>query len=93
MLKDMGEAKYYMGCQIARDHKARKLKLVQHLYVKSMVKTFGVENESRLLFFWGVSILSKEDELQIPEENEKMLEFPYREALGAPMWTSAMTRP
>ena len=45
-LKDMGNASYYMGCHIARDRKARELKLDQHLYVKSMVVKFGVEKTS-----------------------------------------------
>ena len=48
-LKDMGDAKYYMGYQITRDRKAHELKLDQRLYVKSLVKKFGVEKISRVL--------------------------------------------
>ena len=33
------------------------------------------------------------DEPQIPEEEEDMLKFPYREAVGAFIWTATMTRP
>ena len=31
-LKDMGDARYYMGCHITRNRKARELKLDQHFY-------------------------------------------------------------
>ena len=40
-LKDMGDAEYYMGSHITRNHKARELKFDQHLYVESMVKRFS----------------------------------------------------
>ena len=52
-LKGMGDAKYYMGCHIARGREASGLKLDQHLYVKAMVKTFGVEKARRISAFGG----------------------------------------
>ena len=47
-LKDMGDAGYYMGCHITRNHKAHELKLDQHLYVESMVKGFDVEKATKI---------------------------------------------
>ena len=44
----MGGAKYYMGCMITRNRKALELKLDQHLYVKSVMETFGVQKASRI---------------------------------------------
>ena len=60
-LKDMGDAGYYMGCQITRNRKARELKLDQHLYVESMVKRFDVKRASEIPAASGVSMLSKAD--------------------------------
>ena len=72
-LKGMGDAKYYnMGCHITWYRKARELKLDQHLYLKSMVKTFGVEKASRIPTCSGVPSLSKADEPKTPEEKEEM---------------------
>ena len=46
-LEDMDDAGYYMGCHITRNHKARELKLDQHLYVESMVKWFDIKKTLR----------------------------------------------
>ena len=92
-LKDMDDAGYYMGCHITRNRKARELKLDQHLYVESMVKGFGVKKATKIPAASGMPTLSKADEPRNPEEKEKMRNFPYREAVGALMWTATMTRP
>ena len=92
-LKDMGDAGYYMGCQITRNRKARELKFDQHLYVESMVKRFDVKNATKIPAASGVPTLSKADEPRNPEEKEEMRKFPYRETVGALMWTATMTRP
>ena len=92
-LKDMGNAGYNMGCHITRNRKARELKLDQHLYVESMVKRFNVKKETKIPAASGVPTLSKADEPRNLEEKEEMRKFPYREAVGALMWTATMTRP
>ena len=91
-LKDMGDAGYYMGCHITRNRKARELKLDQHLYIKSVVKRFDVKKATKIPAASGVPTLSKADEPRNPEEKEKMRKFPYREAVGALIWTATMTR-
>ena len=91
-LKDMGNAGYYMGCHITRNRKARELKLDQHLYVESMVKRFDVKKATKIPAASGVLTLSRADEPRNPEEKEEMRKFPYREAVGAFMWTATMTR-
>ena len=92
-LKDMGDAVYYMDCHITRNRKARELKLDQHLNVESMVKRFDVKKATKIPAASGVPTLSKADEPQNPEEKEEMRKFPYREVVGALMWTATMTRP
>ena len=91
-LKDMGDAGYYMDCHITRNRKAHELKLDQHLYVESMVKRFDVEKATKIPAGSGVPTLSKADEPRNSEEKEEMRKFPYREAVGALMWTATMTR-
>ena len=92
-LKGVGDAKYYMRCHITRDHEAHEFKLDQRLYVKSIVKKFGVKKASRAPVSSEVPTLSKEDEPQTPEGEKYTLKFPYREAVGAVMWVATMTRP
>ena len=92
-LKDMGDAGYYIGCHNTRNRKARELKLDQHLYVESMVKRFDVKKTTKIPAASGVPTLSKADEPWNQEEKEEMRKFPYREAVGALMWTVTMTRP
>ena len=92
-LKDMGDAGYYMSCHITRNRKARELKLDQRLYVESMVKRFHVKKATKIPAASGVLTLSKADEPRNPEEKKETKKFPYREAVGALMWTATMTRP
>ena len=92
-LKDMVDAGYYMGCHISRNHKAREFKFDQHLYVESMVKRFDVKKTTKIPAASEVPTLSKADEPWNPEEQKEMRKFPYREAVGALMWTATMTRP
>ena len=91
--EDMGDAEYYMGCHITRNRKARELKLDQHLYVESMVKKFDVKKATKRPAASRVPMLSKADESRNPEKEEKMRKFPYRETVGALMWTATMARP
>ena len=92
-LKDMGDAGYCMGCHITRNRKARELNFDQHLYVESMVKRFDVKKTPKIPAASGVPTLSKADEPRNPEEKEEIRKFPYREAVGALMWTATMTWP
>ena len=92
-LKDMGDAGYYMGCNITRNRKARELKLDQHFYVESMVKWVDVKKATKIPAAPGVPTLSKADEPRNPEEKEDIRKYPYREAVGVLLWTTTMTRP
>ena len=91
--KDMGDAGYYTGCHTTRNRKAHEMELDQHLYVESMVKMFDVKKAAKMPAASGVPTLSKADEPRNQEEKEKMRKFPYREAVGALMWTATITRP
>ncbi|CAM9414988.1 unnamed protein product, partial [Ascophyllum nodosum] len=89
----MGDAGYYIGCHITRNRKAHELKFDQHLYVESVLKRFDVKEATKIPAASGMPTVSKADEPRNPREKEEMRKFPYREAVGALMWTVTMTRP
>ena len=93
MSKGMGDVKYYMGCRTKRNVQAREVQHDQHLYVKSMVETFGVDKARSIADSSEVPTLSNADELQTSEEKGDMSEFSYRKIVGALMWPAVMTRP
>ena len=80
-----------MGFHTTRNRKAHELKLDQHLYAESMVKSFDVKKATEIPAASGVPTLSKADELRNPEK-EEMRKSPHREAVGSLMWTATMTR-
>ena len=61
--------------------------------VKSMVEKFGVQKARGHQLFRGGQSFLQANEPQTPEEEEYMFKFPYREAMGALIWTPTMTRP
>ena len=60
--------------------------------MKSMVEKFNVEITRRHQLRWKGQPSLQVNESQNSEQ-EDMLKFPYREALGALMWTATMPRP
>ena len=57
-----------------------------------MMEKFSVEKTNTIPASLEVPTLSKADEPQTPEEKEEMLNLPYREAVGALVWTATTTR-
>ena len=60
-IKDLGEAKFYLGCHITRDRDAGTLKLDQHHYVRTVASKFNVEKTSTTPAAAGAKPLSKDD--------------------------------
>ena len=92
-IKNLGEAGFYLGCQITRDRDAGTLKFDQHHYVRTMASKFSVEKTSTTPAAAETKPLSKDDASPTEAETEKMRVTPYREAIGALMWAATMTRP
>ena len=55
-----------------------------------MVKRSDVKKTTNIPAASGVPTLSKADKPRNPDENGEMRKFPYREAVGALMWTATM---
>ena len=91
-IKDLGEASYYMGCQITRDQAKKELKFDQHPYARTITKQFGIDKTAMVPATIGVESLSEEHGPKTPEEKKHMTKIPYREAVEALMWTSTMAR-
>ena len=92
-IKDLGEAGFYLGCQITRDHDAGTIKFDQHHYVRTMASKFRVEKTSATPAAAGGKPLSKDDAPQTQTETEEMRVTLYRETVGALMWAATMPRP
>ena len=58
-----------------------------------MVKMFDVKKSTKIPAASGVPTLAKVDGPRNPEEKEGMRKLPYREAVGALIWTATMMRP
>ena len=91
-IKNLGEAGFYLGRHITRDRDAGTLKLDQHRYVRTAASKFNVEKTSTTPAAAGAKPQFKDDASQTEAETEEMRVTPYREVLGALMWTATMTR-
>ena len=93
LIKDLGEAIFFLGSHIMRDCDAGTLKLDQQSYVLTIASKFNVDKTSTTSAVAGVKPLSKHDAQQTEAETKEMRITPYREAVGALMWAATMTPP
>ncbi|KAL4311612.1 hypothetical protein GQ457_01G021040 [Hibiscus cannabinus] len=93
-MKDLGEAAYILGVKIYRDRSRRLLGLRQSTYIDKVLKRFSMEESKRgfLPMRHGIS-LSKEMCPSMPQERERMSQFPYASAIGTIMYAMICTRP
>ena len=92
-IKDLGEASYCMSCHITRDRAKKELKFAQHLYARTITERLGIDKTAMAPATAGLKALSKGHGPKTPSEKKLMTKIPYREAVGALMWTSTMGRP
>ncbi|CAN0491604.1 unnamed protein product [Discosporangium mesarthrocarpum] len=86
-IEDLGDMKYYMGCEVHRNRAARTLTVSQTGYVKEICKRFNVKVTQELTPYVPSRRLDGHGEDEACAANT-----PYREAGGSLMWVSLMTR-
>eukprot|EP00742_Colponemidia_sp_Colp-10_P002552 GILJ01002727.1.p2 GENE.GILJ01002727.1~~GILJ01002727.1.p2 ORF type:complete len:509 (+),score=47.37 GILJ01002727.1:627-2153(+) len=93
-MKDLGEAKYILGIEILRNRPRRSLTLNQSKYIQDMLKKFGMDESKPI----GTPMekdakLTKMMSPTTEAERRKMVETPYRNAVGSLMYCMVGTRP
>ena len=94
-IKDLGEAGFYLGCHITRNRNAKRPKLDQYRYVRTVASRFNEKTSTTPAAAGaaGAKPLSKDNAPQTEAETEVMRVTPHWEAVGALMWAATMTRP
>jgi len=92
-IKDLGKAKFILGMQIDRNTHG-DITLLQEAYCKCLLKRFNITSclPATTPLPPG-TILSIEDYPATPNEENKMKDTPFQEALGLLMWLQVVTRP
>lgn len=86
-MKDMKEAKHFLGISIDWNNETGTMSINQTAYLKSMLKRFSMENCS------GVHT-PMETNLKLTKANEKQHEsLPYRELIGCLIYVAITSRP
>ena len=91
--KDLGQASYVLGIQIIRDRKNILLALSQASYIDKVMARFSMQNSKKgQLQTRHVIVLSKEQCLTTPHEEEDMRRVPYASVVGSLMYAMLCTR-
>ena len=92
-IKDLGDANFYRGFVISRVSGKKAQSISISIYVETVAERYEVTRESVILAAPGGMPLAKQDAPQTTEEVAEIRDVRYREAVGALLWTSTMTRP
>jgi hypothetical protein len=91
---DFGEASKVLGIRIKRDKAAGTLSLDQEEYIQGIMNRFGMnECKSSPVPMCTREKLSEKQGPQTEEEKKRMMDIPYREAIGSLMYLMVSTRP
>jgi transposase InsO family protein len=90
-IRDLGDAKYFLGMELIRSRKNRTLKIVQQRMVEELVSKYGLTNAKTK----GVP-MSPSTRLTKPNDDNKVLDktaFGYSELVGSLLYLAVCTRP
>jgi transposase InsO family protein len=88
-IKDLGDAKYYLGMEIERDREAKTLKITQRRMTTEILNKYGL-NECKTKAT-PLSVSTK-----LVKEPDNLLDtskYPYRELVGSLLYLAVCTRP
>jgi len=90
-MKDMGELSYFLGIQVHRDRKNRKLWIHQEGYTKAILERFGMENSAPVStpFAKGTKLFKSTDN----DDNSAVDQKLYQSNIGSQMYAMLCTRP
>ena len=93
-MKYLGEASYILRIQIIRDRKNKLLALCKASYIDKVLARFSMQDsrKGQLPTRHGI-ILSKEQCLKTPQEEENMRRIPYASTVGSLIYAMLCTRP
>lgn len=87
-IKDLGESKYYLGIEFARD--GNKIGMHEKGYIRDILKRFGMADSKPVSTPIDINVKLTKPELDPNDEERKL---PYRELVGALMYLAVATRP
>ena len=85
-IKNLGDLKWYGGCQHSSDRKRGTLTTSQQSFAEELVKKFRVTSVQSVPLKVGVK-------LEDFDKNEETESWPFRELVGGLMWLAIPTRP
>ncbi|GMF38237.1 unnamed protein product [Phytophthora lilii] len=88
-IKELGELKYCLGIEIHRMRDDRVIVMNQRAYIKRLAERFGVQDCKDV----HTPADSNSKLVKLPEGEEFVPKFPYRELVGALMYVATCTRP
>lgn len=90
-MKDLGEAKFFLGIKIHRDREKGLLHISQGKYVRKMLNTFNMADckPSHIPMETNLKLFEEESN----DQHDKYANIPYRQIIGSLMYLMACTRP
>lgn len=93
-MTDLGEAKSFLGLELTRDRKSKKIWLSQQHYIEQILKRFNMDEANPVSTpMSNGDNFSKTQEPRTEGEKEKMRKIPYQEAIGSLLFAAQITRP
>lgn len=86
-MKDLGEAKSFLGIQLTRDRDAGIIYIDQEKYIRDLLVKFQMTECNPIS-----TPMDTQTKLSKPEENDK-IDAPYQELIGSLLFLSRITRP
>jgi len=93
-LQDLGECHWYLNCQIEQDSRMGVFSISQDAYVDKILEQFGMTDCKPITTPMqpGTYLSKKMSPTTIPEK-EEMKKYPYRQIVGALLYSSVTSRP